>query len=265
MHVKFGGINIVFVGDMRQLEPVGSFKKPIYADDVPEFKTWINSYIELQNIHQFKDDPEWGALLLRFRNGDVTTSDIQTINQRVVTSETGLSDEIRYATYYNIDRDAINAGLFEERAKKFYDVYNNTNGFIIIFSDKIEVKNSKQYFIPFKRRKLFWEHCGEDDILMPRGNGRMDPVLKLYAGCRIMLPTNTNVEKGQANGTQASVERIILKPGQQIHHVHLDNHVPIMAVFASQVMIQQFQQFIPTLFDNANDIDIAEGPCIHSR
>jgi hypothetical protein len=94
MHVKFGGINIVFVGDMRQLEPVGSFKKPIYADDVPEFKTWINSYIELQNIHRFKDDPEWGALLLRFRNGDVTTSDIETINQRVVTSETRLSDDI---------------------------------------------------------------------------------------------------------------------------------------------------------------------------
>jgi len=213
----------------------------------------------------------------------------------------------------------------------------------------------------------------------------MDPVLKLYAGCRIMLPTNTNVEKGQANGTQASVERIILKPGQEIHYVHLDNHVPIMAVFASQVayielrhynslvqpavfhikpkthsfkaripkpiilrthpkhtteliemratqlpilinnattghklqgsgvnllfvhnwsyvtnwvytmlsrvktlnglflrkpldldlskyavpqaytqMIQQFQQFIPTVFDNTNYIDIAEGPCIHS-
>ena len=113
----------------------------------------------------------------------------------------------------------------------------------MIFSDNIEVKNSKQNFLPFKRRKLFWEHCGEDDILMPRGNGRMDPVLKLYAGCRVMLPTNTNVERGQANGMQASIEWIVLKPRQEIHYVYLDNHVPIMAVFASQVAYIELRHY----------------------
>ena len=34
----FGGINIVFSGDMRQLEPVGENKKPVYEQECPLFK-----------------------------------------------------------------------------------------------------------------------------------------------------------------------------------------------------------------------------------
>ena len=33
----FGGINIVFSGDMRQLEPVGENKKPVYEQECPIF------------------------------------------------------------------------------------------------------------------------------------------------------------------------------------------------------------------------------------
>jgi hypothetical protein len=235
LDLKFGGIDIVFVGDMRQLEPVGHHKKPIYLDNVPEFKDWVNCYIELGGIHRFKDDPEWGSLLVRFRNGEVTASDIKTINQRISNSRCNLPEDIRYATYFNIDRDAINTGFFEERATKYFEHYRNTNGFIMIFSDNVQVRDSSQKYIPFKSRKLFWEQCGEDDIIMPKGSGRMDPVLKLYEGCRVMLPTNVDVSTGQANGTQAVVEKVMLLPGQYVHYIYLDNNVPIMAAFASQV------------------------------
>ena len=37
----FGGINIVFSGDMRQLEPVGADKKPVYEQECPIFKKML--------------------------------------------------------------------------------------------------------------------------------------------------------------------------------------------------------------------------------
>jgi hypothetical protein len=91
LHLPCGGLNIIFAGDMQQLEPVGTgkkgqCKKPVYADDFPEFKDWMNCFVELHGMHHFKDDPECGYLLLRFRNGEVTTDDIDTINESVVNS-----------------------------------------------------------------------------------------------------------------------------------------------------------------------------------
>lgn len=235
LHKKFGGIHIVFAGDMRQLEPVGRYKKPIYSENVPEFRDWVNSYIELDGTHRFKQDPGWGAQLLRLRDGNATINDIQVINDRIEASKSYIPENVRYATFFNRDRDSINTALFDERVFQYYKEYGNTNGFIMIFSDNIQVKDSSNNYIAFKRKKLFWEQCGEDDIVMPQGRGRMDPVLKLYIGCRILLPTNTSVSSGLANGTQATIQKIILKPNEITHYVNLDNNVPIMAVFASQV------------------------------
>jgi hypothetical protein len=63
LHLPYGEINIVFSGDMHQLEPFGK-KRAVYQDDCPEFKDWVNCFIELTGMHQFKDDPRWGQVLL---------------------------------------------------------------------------------------------------------------------------------------------------------------------------------------------------------
>ena len=63
LHERYGGLNIIFSGDMRQLEPVGASKKPIYTENCPEFNDWINCYVELNGMHRFKDDMRWGRLL----------------------------------------------------------------------------------------------------------------------------------------------------------------------------------------------------------
>ena len=52
---KFSGLNIIFSGDFRQLEPVGRGKLPIYKDNnCPYFIDWVNCYIELNSMHRFK-------------------------------------------------------------------------------------------------------------------------------------------------------------------------------------------------------------------
>ena len=231
----FGGIHIIFSGDLRQLDPVGIGKKPIYAEHVPEFRDWVNCYIELGGIHRFWKDKQWGELLMRFRNGKVTKQDIDTINKRVQSQHVKLPENIRYATYFNRDRDSINCALFEERAKCFSDAHNNTNGFLLVFSDNIQIQIGNKKFVDFRHKKKFWQQCGENDTKINGARGRISPVLQLYPGCRIMMPSNTSVEDGQANGTQATIERIRLKPNTVIYDTILDSGISVKSVFASSI------------------------------
>ena len=232
----YGGVHIIFSGDMRQLEPVGLGKKPLYMDDVPHFRDWVNSYIELDGMYRFQHDPEWGALLRRFRNGKVTLDDIRKINRCVISPNMELPEDIKYATYFNLDRDSINCAIFEEKAKKYYTAHQHTNGFIMIFSDNLKIQGSDGAFKELSHKRVFWENCGESDINFgPRQTNRMDPVLKLYHGCHIMLPSNINVAEGLANGTQATVEKFLLKPDATTYVTWLDNETPVTSVFASDV------------------------------
>jgi hypothetical protein len=235
LHLKYGGLSIVFSGDFRQLEPVGAGKKPVYEEDCPEFKRWVNCFIQLNGMHRFKHDPEWGKILLRFRDGTVTLEDIEKVNERVVDNNGELPDDIKYATFFNRDRDAINTALFEERCKMMYEKTGNVNDSMMIFSDDLLVQSSKKTFVKFGARSSFWTNCSEDDVKLAQGKGRMDPLLKIYKGCRVMLPANMKVKEGQANGTQATVEKIVLKEGQHVGQVRICEGIPVPAVYASQV------------------------------
>lgn len=235
LHKPYGGLNIIFAGDLRQLEPVGKGKKAVYKENCPEFKDWVNCFVELGGLHRFKDDESWGRLLLRIRDGNMTLEDIKEINKCVVSCDTQLPSDIRYATYHNRDRDAINAALFEEHCKMMHEMHGNTNDAIMVFSDNLKVRNSSHKYVPFSNCKKFWESCGEDNVKLPKGEGRMDPVLRFHKNSRLMLPTNSNVREGRANGSQATFEKLIVKPDAIVHTVLLSNRVPVKAVHASNV------------------------------
>jgi hypothetical protein len=203
-------------------------------------------------MHRFKNDPEWGALLLRFRDGKMTDDDIRLINERVVAPNTQLPEDIKYATYYNRDRDSINTALFEERCKHLFQTTGHVADSLLVFSDNITVENGSGVFVPLQNQTSFWTNCGEDDIKLPRGSGRMDPLLKLYRGCRLMLPSNSNVKEGQANGTQVTVEKVVLKAGEQPKEILLDGTIPIASVSASQisyiVLLHSNTRIVPPTF-----------------
>ncbi len=73
----FGGSLIIFAGDFCQLEPVGSTEFDLTFSSLPS-KHWencINKIIILDNNHHFKEDPEYGQMLKRMWNGDLSTED----------------------------------------------------------------------------------------------------------------------------------------------------------------------------------------------
>jgi len=58
-----------------------------------------------------------------------------------------------------------------------------------------------------------WQHCGEDDLKLREG--RMDPALKLYEHDPMIMVANEFVANGQANGTQVTAKKLVLKPGEE--------------------------------------------------
>jgi hypothetical protein len=48
----------------------------VFDKSCPEFKEWVNCFIELEGAHRFKNDPRWGKFLVCFRNGELTEEDI---------------------------------------------------------------------------------------------------------------------------------------------------------------------------------------------
>ena len=141
---KFGGLNIIFSGDFWRLELVGRGKLPIYKDDCPYFIDWVNCYIELNGMHRFKKDMSWGKLLMRMRNGELTKEEVEFINTKVVTGSkiTHLPKDIRYATYFNRDRDATNTVLFEECCARLMCHNVSTMETLIILADKLAARTS---------------------------------------------------------------------------------------------------------------------------
>lgn len=107
------------------------------------------------------------------------------------------------------------------------------NDTILILCNQIKVRTGNRTYQPFQNCRTLWENCGKNDVSNKKA--RMDPVLRLYAGCRLMLTDNISVKDGLANGTQATLVKVVLKHGVTTRRVTLANNLTVKAVYASEV------------------------------
>lgn len=89
--LPFGGIQMIFIGDLYQLPPViTSSEKEIFRTHYPSgyffdslvFKDLESGFVELEKIYRQKDD-QFITLLNSFRNNSVTDDHLEVINSRV--------------------------------------------------------------------------------------------------------------------------------------------------------------------------------------
>ena len=89
--LPFGGIQMVFIGDLYQLPPVvlskekeafNTYYKSFYFFDADVFKEFSMEFIELQKVYRQKDK-EFIHLLNAIRNNTVEDDDLRVLNQRV--------------------------------------------------------------------------------------------------------------------------------------------------------------------------------------
>ena len=112
----YGDLQILFAGDFSQLPPVQG--KSLLARNFSLWTEGVNTFLELQTNHRFKNDPEWGSLLQSMRNKGLTREQVEFINTRIVTKNQCIPSGISYATYNNQDKCAINEGIFLEHLQK---------------------------------------------------------------------------------------------------------------------------------------------------
>jgi PIF1-like helicase len=186
----YGGINVLFFGDFRQLEPVTG--KPLYSTRHIN-KKWINSincYVELLGLWRFQNDPRWGQILSRIQNDMYTSHDINAINKCTVTEKKTQGIEVpadvSYCVYSNADCSAINAGIFSNLLHAQWKELNSLPGSLIVIraSDMTrKPKSGKTVSMASKDRQYLYENCGDNRVQSKRRGGMghfVDPVLKLY-------------------------------------------------------------------------------------
>ena len=89
---------------------------------------------------------------------------------------------------------------------------DNNNGIvkncIIIAMDNIKFEDNDMMISSLGD---FFQNIGESDCDCGAFNGRIDPLLKLYNNCELMLTTNEDISHGKANGILLNFVKVILK------------------------------------------------------
>ena len=148
--------------------------------------------------------------------------------------------------------------LFEECCARLRCHNVSTRDTLIILADKLAAKTSHGNYEPFHNWEIFWENCGEADIKFPRAyNGRMDPLLKLYKGCQLMLVFNNNFRHGEANGTTVTLISICLKPNIVPIQIIIGK-LPVKAIYASQVVSIVLKHNNPKIIPNMFQLEPIE-------
>ena len=166
--------------------------------------------------------------------------DIKEINNTCSTHVKTPPAGTQVATYTNKDRDAVNAAIFDQ----WTECNKKRDGSVLkaaclIFMDDLFMCDGSKTYVPVTNnlvKKHFYENSTESDCNFGSNTrGRVDPCLKIYFNAPMMLTQNTDVAKGEANGSRVYAKTVVLKGGEVPFVISLDNGSKIQACFASQI------------------------------
>lgn len=136
-HLPFGGIQMVFIGDLYQLPPVISskeremvktlYKSPYFFSSHVFEGDYSFEFIELQKIYR-QSDEDFIRILNSIRNNTITDEDIETINQRYRLDFNDEGDFYIYLTTTNDIADSINTMKLNDIKGKTYRLKGSIEG-----------------------------------------------------------------------------------------------------------------------------------------
>jgi hypothetical protein len=175
--------------------------------------------------HRFKEDPEWGDLLDRLRLGLLTNDDYDFLDTRVIGKDLALpvtkpSDDnfLSYVCPTNAQRNLITDNNFEDLVRRTHPLAESNLAapdytVIIkgIFNGKKGASEKSEQF-----HRLIYNNCGDDNVIMTGGSGRVDPCLKLNYGAPIMVSEFKDVKMGVVKGVTGKFVGLVLKKNSRL-------------------------------------------------
>lgn len=186
-YLPFGGIQILFVGDLYQIEPVvksndwdilRNFYPSLFFFNAFVFEQFPLISIELNKVYRQKDE-QFISILDRIRIGRLEERDLSTINQRVKDPE-NLSEEK------------------EEGDNTLAVILSTTRGRVN------EINDRKLNTLPTPREVLL----GRIEGVFPDSNMPTDLELVLKEGAQVIFTANDTPNKRWVNGTLGVLTRI---------------------------------------------------------
>jgi hypothetical protein len=225
----FGGQSIIFSGDFRQFEAILAKYLLYDRHGSQHWENSINCVIILENIHRFKDDPEYGQMLTRLWRNDLTQEDREKINTRVVgqngvTLPPTFDGDVVYACATNKERNAFQAGIFRNHILNTHPKINSPElppDHTIIIEAVVQSSKSKKSSSSiggFTRDRII-HTCGDADCVL-NDSKYIDPALRLYVGAHCMCIVDNKRLKDKVpigNGTLCRVVGIKLKDHAPSH------------------------------------------------
>ena len=294
----FGGFSIIFSGDFHQLPPVKLDSSKYLYNGTSMWENAINVAVVLKNSHRFKDDPEYGRMLLRIWQGELSDEDRLKINNRMV----GLNgvelppinsdSDIAYSCPINYDRNLIQTELFQKHIQNFPSVSSDEPPpeHTVVIEAHISKTTRKRKrkrnnnnrnssnnnsetpsysYIPVNNviRHRIYTRCGDADVLCQTKH--IDPALKFYTGAHFMVNDNDNIADGRGNGTLCRAVSVKLKrdgmmtwknyDGKKVYTVNIfDTEYMICEHFPPTIAQQKLQKQILDLKDNLESQDNSE-------
>ena len=198
--LPFGGVNIICVGDLYQLQPV--MQSYIFMDISTEYgplatNLWKEYFtiFELTEIMRQKDDAEWKQVLSRIRECNHTSADIELIMTRKISEEESLM--MVDIPHVFPTRDGVTE--FNEA------VLQKMPGQITV----VTAIDSPPTDISAAMQKLVLAAARNKDV---NSTGSLPYQLLLKAGIMYDLTANVDVEDGMVNGAECCMRYVELNP-----------------------------------------------------
>lgn len=204
---SFGGISVIFVGDLNQLPPV--FDKAVYdAPEDDDLKFLAGPvlfdefrYFELTQIMRQKDEKDFIEALNNIAIGNMTAKDIELIETRVKDEKEVPQEAIRlYSTNEEVNK--FNDRRIKQRKGLLNIVLSKES-----FTGKITAATKKKLQSVYANKPL-------------QQTGGLSGRVSLKVGIKYMITTNIDVEDGLVNGACGVL--------RHIHFASLSDPKPIV-------------------------------------
>ena len=182
-HVLFGGLHVVFSGDLYQLPPPGgSFASSLRR---------LFEVCELEGNQRAARDPEWAALLARVRVGKWTDADLRTLSSLVIKRNSG-KKPAPGAVHLHATRKAV-----AEDNQRYIKEHLESSAAQLHDCPAVDINvKTGAPLLP----DAVWAE--------PENTGGLETFLQVAVGARVMLRHNIDVQDGLVNGACGTVEHV---------------------------------------------------------